>query len=302
MMQLGKICRAYPCRLIPSKTANTMTSSYHERIDRVIAHVRQNLGRDLSLDALSDVAALSRFHFHRVFTAMTGETVADAVRRARLNRASQLLVATTRPLASIAAEVGYPNTDSFARAYRDAFGHPPGETRRHGVTPVPLLPKHKGVIPMHDVTVQTLPDTRLAALAHTGPYIQIGASFGRLMDEIENAGLMHRLAGPALGVYYDDPSTIPAAELRAHAGMQLSDRQPIPDTFEDVTLPGGRHAVLVLKGPYTGIPAAWTWLYGTWFPASGEDPADRAPFEVYRNSMADTAPSNLITEICVPLR
>jgi AraC family transcriptional regulator len=84
--------------------------------------------------------------------------------------------------------------------------------------------------------------------------------------------------------------------------MVVTGAEPLPDGFDDVTVPGGRHAVLTLKGPYTGIPAAWTWLYGDWFPASGEEPADRAPFEIYRNSPADTPPAELITEICVPLR
>lgn len=279
-----------------------MPASYQDRIDRVIAHLRQNLSGDLSLDALADIAALSRFHFHRIFAAMTGETVAEAVRRARLNRASQLLAATRRPLAAIAAEVGYPNSDSFSRAYREAFGHTPGQTRRDGVMPKPLLPNRKGVIPMHDVAIRTLPDLRLVALPHVGPYFQIGQTFDALMRRIGQAGLMARLAGPAVGVYHDDPSSVPASELRAHAGMQLADAAPVPPEFDDVTLPGGRCAVLTLKGPYTGIPAAWTWLYGDWFPASGEEPADRAPFEIYRNSMADTAPADLVTEICVPLR
>ena len=60
-----------------------MPPGYQDRIDRVIAHIRQHLAGDLSPDALAEVAALSRFHFHRSFTAVTGETVAEAVRRPR---------------------------------------------------------------------------------------------------------------------------------------------------------------------------------------------------------------------------
>jgi AraC family transcriptional regulator len=150
-----------------------MAADYHDRIGRVAIHIRQNLAGDLSLDALADVAALSRFHFHRIFAAMTGETVAEAVRRARLNRGGQLLAATDRPLAAIAAEVGYPNADSLARAFREAFGATPGETRRRSVMPTPLLPQRKGVLPMHDVTIRSLPDMRLAALPHSGPYMTL---------------------------------------------------------------------------------------------------------------------------------
>jgi AraC family transcriptional regulator len=60
--------------------------------------------------------------------------------------------------------------------------------------------------------------------------------------------------------------------------------------------------VLTFTGPYAGLPAAWDQLYAAWLPASGEEPADSPPFEVYLNSPMDTAQEALVTEICVPLR
>ncbi len=41
--------------------------SYDKRISRVIDYIYSNPSADLSLDALADVAAKSRFHWHRVF-------------------------------------------------------------------------------------------------------------------------------------------------------------------------------------------------------------------------------------------
>nr|MCU0854535.1 AraC family transcriptional regulator [Paracoccaceae bacterium] len=49
---------------------------YEDRLLRVLDHIAENPAGDLSLDALADVAAMSRFHWHRVFHAMTGETAA----------------------------------------------------------------------------------------------------------------------------------------------------------------------------------------------------------------------------------
>lgn len=266
------------------------------------AHIRLNLSGDLSLDRLADVAALSRFHFHRVFAAMTGETVAEAVRRARLNRAAQLLSATTRPVPMITGEIGYPNLDSFTRACRDAFGQTPAQIRAAAIMPRPLLPAKKGVLPMHNVSIQHLPTVRIAALPHTGPYVGIGQTFGRLWQLAMAGGLVPHVTGPAIAFYHDDPQDTPASELRAHAGLIVSEAATLPPEFDELIRPAGRHAVLHLKGPYTGIPAAWSWLYGDWLPQSGEDPADRAPFELYPNGPDNTPPADLITEICVPLR
>ena len=47
------------------------------RMIRVLDHIHDNPAGDLSLDALADVAAMSRFHWHRVFRAITGETAAQ---------------------------------------------------------------------------------------------------------------------------------------------------------------------------------------------------------------------------------
>jgi AraC family transcriptional regulator len=250
-----------------------MTQAYRPRIDRVTRHIRDNLAGDLSLDTLADIAAFSRFHFARIFQAMTGETVADAVRRARLNRAAVLLATTGLPMASIAATCGYPRQDSFRR----------------------------GVLTMYDVTIRALDGFTFAGLVHAGPYPGISDTFGRLGPALGQAGL-GPVARQGIGVYYHMPGQVPDADLRAHAGCIVPDDANVPAPLEKIAMPGGRMAVLTLKGPYAGIPDAWTYLYGTWLPGSGEEAADRVPFELYPNSPMDTAPADLITEICVPLK
>jgi AraC family transcriptional regulator len=275
--------------------------SYDDRLARVHRHIRDNLAGDLSPDRLAEVAALSRFHFHRVFAGVTGETVAEAVRRARLNRAAVLVVTTATPVPVIAARVGYANAQSFARAFRQAFGQTATSLRRRGILPRPLPTPVKGDLPVHPVTIQTAPALHLAALPHRGAYPQIGATFVRLYDLMQATGLIARIAGPGVAVYYDSPADTPAANLRSHAGVVVAPGE-LPAGFDAVHLPGGRQAVLTLRGPYDGIAAAWDWLYGQWLPQSGEVPADLPPFETYPNSPAETAPADLITEIRMPLR
>src|SRR5262245_64048850 len=89
---------------------------YETRLLRVLAHIHDHVDGDLSLDALAEVACMSRFHWHRVFRAMTGETLADAVRRIRLLRAANALVREDRPIEEIAARYGYSGPASFSRA------------------------------------------------------------------------------------------------------------------------------------------------------------------------------------------
>lgn len=278
-----------------------MGQSYEERLRRVVRYIHDNPAGDLSLDALADVAALSRFHWHRIFHAMTGETCAEAVRRIRINRAAFWLAQTVDPIDKIAARAGYDNPNSFARTFREIYGVTPLAFRKTG-TPMgaPLILKTGGPT-MYDVTIETRDPLRLATLEHVGPYTEIGRTFEQLTALFTARNLWPFARGTA-GVYPDDPSAVPADELRSYAGVIVSPEFEMPEDLREVEIAGGKHAILHLKGPYTGLKAAYEHLYGQWFAQSGEEPADGPPFEVYLNLPYDTAPSDLRTDICAPLK
>ena len=278
-----------------------MPTDYEKRLLRVLDHIHRHPAGDLSLDALADVAAMSRFHWHRVFRAMTGETAAQAVRRLRLFRASVALVQTDLPPSLIARDVGYDNFASFARAFTDHFGQSPTPFRKRGeLRPFARLNPPE-VIMMFPVTIRLDPERQIIALPHRGLYHEIGLAFEKLSGIMAARGLFAN-AGRMIAIFYDDPVATPPADLRSHAGFDLSGPAVIAAPLESVRLPGGRHAVLTYTGPYAGLPAAYDQLYSVWLPNSGEEPADSPPFEVYLNSPMDTAPDALMTEICMPLR
>jgi predicted transcriptional regulator YdeE len=49
------------------------------------------------------------------------------------------------------------------------------------------------------------------------------------------------------------------------------------------------------------MPAAYMWLFGTWLPQSGREAADAPVFEDYLNSPSQTPPSELLTDVYLPL-
>lgn len=277
-----------------------MANDYERRLQRVVDHIHDHPAGDLSLDALAEVAALSRFHFHRVYNAVVGETAANTVRRMRLHRAAVALVQGGDPIPVIARQVGYPQLASFARAFAGHYGLTPAAFRNRGeLRPFPLLIAKKGPL-MSPVTIRTDAARRLAAVPHKGPYPEIGRAFEKLGSTVAARGFYGRF-GHMVGVYYDSPADVKPADLRSHAGLEAPADLPIAPPLEEVTLPAGRHAVLTFKGPYAGLPAAYDQLFGVWLPQSGETPKDSPVFEVYLNSPMDTAPDDLVTEICLPL-
>ena len=277
-----------------------VTNPYEKRLLRVLDYIHDNPAGDLSLDRRADVAALSRFHFHRVFAAMTGETAASAVRRMRLHRASVALVQADQPVTAIARAVGYPNHASFVRAFSNAYSITPTVFRKRGElrSDIPCIPK-KGPL-MYPVITRQDDARRLACIPHKGPYHEINRAFEKLGATIAARGLFPQV-GQMIGVYYDSPADIAPQDLRSHAGFVVTPETPIDSPLEAVPLPAGRCAVLTFKGPYVGLMAGYTELLGVWLPGSGETVADVPMFEICLNSPMDTAPDDLLTEICLPL-
>lgn len=270
-----------------------------DRILRVIDYIHAHAADDLSLDQLADVAAMSRFHWHRVFTAIMGTSPAQIIRSVRMHKATMLLLRTDLPIQKIAAHVGYPNNRSFVRVFKDVHGQTPSAFRASGLPGTALKPNPKGGSYMFNVDIQTAPEKRLAALSHRGDYAEGSVAYQKVATIISAGGHWPETNGMA-GVYYDDPDATQTKDLRSHAGV-LWEGKKVPDGLEEVKLDGGRYAVLHFQGPYAGFAEAYRYLYGPWLSSSQESLRDAPSYEHYLNDPTDTAPAELLTDIYMPL-
>ncbi|HEX3290803.1 MAG TPA: AraC family transcriptional regulator [Gaiella sp.] len=84
---------------------------------------------DASGEELAARAHLSRFHFDRVVTAVSGETPARLRRRILLERAAFRLLTTRANVLEIALDAGYSSHEAFTRAFRRAYGATPAAWR-----------------------------------------------------------------------------------------------------------------------------------------------------------------------------
>jgi AraC family transcriptional regulator len=84
----------------------------------------------LTLDSLADAAGMSPYHFLRVFSAACGVTPHQYVRRARLRRAAEQLLAEPSRIIDIALDSGFSDVSNFNHAFRAEFGVSPSSYRR----------------------------------------------------------------------------------------------------------------------------------------------------------------------------
>ncbi|MFM0741663.1 AraC family transcriptional regulator [Paraburkholderia xenovorans] len=278
---------------------------YETRLARVLDHIYDHLDEPLDIERLAEIACLSPYHWHRIYQGMYGETVATTVRRLRLHRAAGYLANGSMPIAEIADRSGYSSLQSFSRTFRAVFGIPPAQYRKQG-SHSRFRPALSGddQMTMREVVIRHVEPMEVLSVDHVGPYMQIGKAFDGLFVWLGKHHLLE-VQMRMIAVYYDDPGVVAESELRSKAGVLL----PRP-VLGSVTLTppvsvahvrGGEYAVLRHKGPYSDMRAAYEWLYGTWLVQSGREAADAPAFEEYLNSPKETAPAELLTEICLPL-
>lgn len=286
--------------MLPAMT-DALAADHAKRIERAIAFIDARLDGEIRLDDLASAACLSPFHFHRLYRAATGETPADTLRRRRLNRAAGDLVLGKAPVAKIAKRAGYGGLAAFGRAFAAVFGVSPAAYRKRGHQIPPASPNpHAEENSMYAVEIRDLQAHRVAGIRHSGPYQHIGGAFERLMVRAGALGLM----GPetlSVGIYYDDPGTVAAKDLRSDACLTVPGSFAGAEELRVFDLAGGRHAVLRFQGPYAELEKPYNWLYRDWLPKSGEIAADRPPFEIYLNDCRVLPPSEWLTDICLPL-
>jgi len=270
---------------------------YARRLQAVVAWLGTHMDEPPDLYRMAEIACLSPYHFHRVYRAMLGETVAATVQRMRLHRASIDLRAGVEPLSRVAQRAGYESPAAFNRAFAGEFGLPPGRYRADRSRPFTQRMEPS----MYQVNIERFPGMILAALEHRGDYQQIGTTFDQLLLRTQAQQLAEADAR-SFGVYYDDPEQVAQADLRASAGVQIEPGRELAGDLVRLELPAGRYATLDYVGPYGELEAPYAWLFGQWLPQSGEAPGEFPVFEEYLNDPRDTPAEQLRTRIFLSLR
>lgn len=308
---------------------------YQARIHRVMDHVERNLTQPLLLDDLARVACFSPFHFHRIFSAMTGETVQRFVARLRVEKAASMLLAyPSASVTEVALDCGFGSSAAFARAFRAHFGLSATAWRKLGEQDRKLrqaerklrkeaastgaYPPDDGAgmdparpetdmtpIEATDVRVETTDAMTVAYIRHVGPYAGDAGLFERLIGRLCRWAGPRGLLGPQarmLSLYHDNPEITDEDKLRVSMCL----------TVPADTEPEGEVGVMQVQGGATAFASfeiephqyggCWAWLYGSWLPHSGFEPDDRPPYELYTGEPDRCEGGTHRFEICMPVR
>jgi AraC family transcriptional regulator len=319
-----------------SSPSSVHRREYERRVNRVMDHIQAHLGEELTLERLAAVAAFSPYHFHRIFAALTGETLSDFIRRIRLERAaSTLSLLRDLSVLDVALHYGFSSSATFARAFKSHFGmnatewraggaarwrdglrgdrnpgktkRNPGEAHRKDGKASARNAKHTPHIELTEaamlVEIMELPPLRIAYMRHVGPY-GAGGNIPALWTRLQRWMRAHDLFRPetqTIGIGHDAPDVVAPEKLRYDACLVVSEDFK-PDHSVNVSrLPGGRYAVTSFRGTAATISGAWDRMFATWLPNSGFQPDDRPCLELYHNDSGPERDGHFRCELCLPV-
>ncbi len=271
---------------------------------KAIWFIESHLADALTLDDISDVAGISRFHMVRAFGAATGLSVMRYVRARRLSEAARALAAGAPDILTLALDADYGSHEAFTRAFRDHFGTTPEAVRNS--TRLDHLKLQEPIL-MDSTLTDNLQPPRFA----TGKPMLV-AGLGERVSQENSAGIpgqwrrFHqslanipaRIGNIAYGVCCNGDD---AGNFDYIAGVEVADFSDLPREFAKVRIPEQRYAVFIHRDHISTIRRTVNTIWNHWLPASGLKAADAPNFERYDEKF-DPVTGNGELEIWVPVR
>lgn len=302
---------------------------YTARINRVMDYIGKNISQVIDLSVMADIASFSPYHFHRIFTFITGETPNNFVSRIRLERAASLLQDSTKDtISEIAFRCGFINVSSFSRAFKSFFGVSAKEFRRldkaiyikNGIRysknckPISKIGKNiqqvneqicsvelnELIIMDTKIEIKQMPELNLIYCRHMGAFNKIGQAYEKLFKWAVPRGLVTS-STKTVTVYHDDPAVTGVEKVRQDASIIVEKDVKVEGEIGKSTVSAGKYAIGHFEIKETEFELAWNTMC-SWLTESGYQPGEGSTYELYHNDYNEHPEHKFIVDICIPVK
>ena len=280
---------------------NITYNDYIQRINKVVAYINNHLDETLDLKTLANEAALSDFHFHRIFKALKGEAIGGYITRLRLEATARLLRYTALTIEEIAFNIGYETPASLSKAFKKQYGISPTEYRTNKDTYIMKKEIINPDLALKAPKIVTLEPKNLIYVALTGAYgsLDYGKAYEQLWAVIKAQKLFTK-GIESICISYDDPKITEGSLQRSDVCLAIHKSATPQEEVSCKTLAGGKYAVFFYQGCYENLSQVYDtavrWVIDHQYTLR-EEPF----FEKYLNDARRTPKEKLKTEIYIPI-
>lgn len=290
---------------------------YRSRINSVIDYVNNNLHKPILLDELAAVACFSPFHFHRIFVAVTGETVNNFTNRIRNEKAARLLKFSHQPVAEIAAACGFSSASTLSRQFKQYFDISPGAYRKGGAIKnskirkelVPLSQYHCSLsedelIERFPVSIKRFPERRIAYIRVMDAFREglVLKAFAQLVEWAKKMNLFE--SQTIFGMSMDDPDVTPKEKYRYETCITLPTGFTVEPggIMETTTLARCKYAVTEISGDLNLVAAGTNYLFDNWLINSSYECEPQHGLEIFLKKENICNWEHFDLQLCIPVK
>ncbi|MEM0986242.1 MAG: GyrI-like domain-containing protein [Pseudomonadota bacterium] len=254
-----------------------------------------------SLDEIATASGLSKFHFHRLFRLVTGETCSDALTRIRLARAANLLKDPAVTVTDAAFSAGYGSSQSFAKALKrvldqSASSLRASDDRLAAAVETLAVPEQASATAMR-IEIAAFDPFDVITIRTDGTYPALNVVYGALFEAAGDPGLVDAILGTPFG---DIGS---AEDLRFDCALKLAaDADALPEGVSRTRIDGGAFLLARHVGSYDGLPDTLDQLYLAALAAEDIRIGAAPALFHYLDDPETTAEADLRTDLYLPVR
>lgn len=297
-------------------------SEYLRRINTVQDFLEEHIDASFTLEQLSKIAGFSKYHFHRIFKVITGESVLQYVNRLKLERSTHLLShRLDMSITDIAYHLGFTDSAVYSRSFKNLYHMSPSiyrkEYRKNCKDPYTISRYNKGISDTQDkeltedlkgnVEIKTLDRMRVAYIRFTGSYSKLALEASTLIEQLFTNAISQQLLNEqtkVLSIYHDHPEFTNPEYFKTSLGITIAEDMQIDNSgdLSVMKIPAGQYLIghfYIYQHQYS---AAWDYMYEEWLTNSGYVPCDSFPFEVYINDASKDSEHKHLVDIYLPVQ
>lgn len=293
-----------------------------KRICDAIKYVEENLEHKLTLENVAKKAYFSPFHFHRLFKAVTNETLQTFINRKRIEKAASYLIhQKEKTITEVSEIVGFLNLSSFSKSFKRFYGISPNEFKKISVDKFSKIRKNESkkgqpeiifeqyICNINNVLnwlqmntkpeIKKTPRLDLAYIAHKGKIEAIGSVYNQLVKWATPKGLINEQT-KMVTIYHDSPKITNPNNIRMSACIVLDDSVEMDETLNFRVLSPTKCVVSRFEITPFQFQQAWEASF-VWMSENGYQKDDKDPFEIYYNNAAEHPENKFIVDFCIPI-
>ncbi len=299
-----------------------MQEEYIKRINNVLTYIDEHLDTELSLDTISSIAHYSPFHLHRLFKAITNETLNTYITRKRIESAAMMLIHNKKlSIAEISNKYGFINDSTFSRTFKKIYGQSPSEFRKSNLDNFSKISKvnsnngkegfiteeylcninHlKNWIKMNaKIEIKEMPKMNLAYVTQIG-VDGIENAFQRIVKWATPKELLAKSHTHICRVFHDSFKVTDADKVRMSIGIITTHEVTVEGEVGLTTIDKGKNIVGRFVIEPKEFEKSWESLF-IWMNENGYKKADQYPYEIYYNNFNDHPEKKCIVDLCIPI-